>query len=478
MSKRDSKQEDVEQPKDSDSDTEYVVEEFEASIDKTQEPSTDNHAQQVDLCTTDLSSIKKQRSINYEDPYSDSSQDRYTKEANKRKQVIDYLLKDYRDNKKLLKTKAKNVSRESRRNKQSIGLKTYNAVVSQKISSKQPNQMKKVTEHQNKQINKPERVERPRSKTRIFKEQLPMKPLEIPMNQKTTGIMTSRNVGITPSKTAASIHERLYDQKLGHLKESMVKQIEEDKLKFEKELTFQPRQAANNNKSAMFSRKRSAIEFYKDQTDFQNRKGTYIITQLEEKDREIERLRQQLEDTKRARGQSSDKLREIIGNQPVMPGRTQHAYDKYTRVGRSKSPDINAAPKDVSFRPDINDKSKRIVRKSDVCSMLYQDAKDREVRQRDRINSEISNTRKRANSRHLSNERSNNKFMVNKLIREMNDACKENNIYTNRPISYHEMVKLMYSMGYICDNITEYEKLLIDNMFQSLMNRSKHTVFL
>ena len=31
----------------------------------------------------------------------------------------------------------------------------------------------------------------------------------------------------------------------------------------------------------------------------------------------------------------------------------------------------------------------------------------------------------------------------------------------------------MYSMGYILDNITEYEKLLIDNIFQSLWNEDK-----
>ena len=36
------------------------------------------------------------------------------------------------------------------------------------------------------------------------------------------------------------------------------------------------------------------------------------------------------------------------------------------------------------------------------------------------------------------------------------------------------MVKILYTMGYICDNITEYEKLLIDNMFQSLSRTTKN----
>lgn len=71
-----------------------------------------------------------------------------------------------------------------------------------------------------------------------------------------------------------------------------------------------------------------------------------------------------------------------------------------------------------------------------------------------------------------------NKLIVNKLNKDLNDACKKNEIHYNRAITYHEMVKIMYSMGYILDNITEYEKLLIDNIFQSIWNKDKATAFL
>lgn len=33
-------------------------------------------------------------------------------------------------------------------------------------------------------------------------------------------------------------------------------------------------------------------------------------------------------------------------------------------------------------------------------------------------------------------------------------------------------------MGYICDNITEYEKLLLDNMFQSISNSDNTTLYI
>ena len=55
------------------------------------------------------------------------------------------------------------------------------------------------------------------------------------------------------------------------------------------------------------------------------------------------------------------------------------------------------------------------------------------------------------------------KISLNKL----NKSCKNNGITKNRLISYHEMVRILYSMNYIGNNITEYEKLLIDNLFQS-----------
>ena len=61
----------------------------------------------------------------------------------------------------------------------------------------------------------------------------------------------------------------------------------------------------------------------------------------------------------------------------------------------------------VTFKPEINSKSRKIVRDTDVCNILYQDAKNREVRHRERVNSEISNTRKRANSKNKSTERNN-----------------------------------------------------------------------
>lgn len=54
----------------------------------------------------------------------------------------------------------------------------------------------------------------------------------------------------------------------------------------------------------------------------------------------------------------------------------------------------------------------------------------------------------------------------------------KNQICSNRAITYHEMVKIMYSMGYILDNITEYEKLLIDNIFQSIWNNDRATTYL
>ena len=62
----------------------------------------------------------------------------------------------------------------------------------------------------------------------------------------------------------------------------------------------------------MFKRKRSVVEFYNDQTQFQHKKEKYISKQLEEKDKEIGKLRKQLFDAKSSRRKSSDRMKEIV----------------------------------------------------------------------------------------------------------------------------------------------------------------------
>ena len=132
----------------------------------------------------------------------------------------------------------------------------------------------------------------------------------------------------------------------------------------------------------------------------------------------------------------------------------------------------------VTFKPEINEKSRKLIRQTDVWSMLYQDAKERETRHKDRVQTEISNARKRSNSKNKSTERSNKKLIISKLNKDLTEAWIKNGVYVNRVINYQEMVKIIYSMGYILDNISEYEKLLIDIMFISIWNKDRITIFL
>jgi len=58
-------------------------------------------------------------------------------------------------------------------------------------------------------------------------------------------------------------------------------------------------------------RKRSAVEFYEDQTKFLNKKELKVAKQLEEKNREIERLKNELEQAKRSKRQSTERMKKI-----------------------------------------------------------------------------------------------------------------------------------------------------------------------
>lgn len=217
-------------------------------------------------------------------------------------------------------------------------------------------------------------------------------------------------------------------------------------------------------------KKRSDTGIYDQIKKYENDNEKKIYDKLVQKEQEIEMLKQQLQDYKQYDKRDSADSNAV--NRPVR--KREYHIPQSKRV--SKSPEIRNP--DENFHPKINAKSRKMLRQNDVWSMLYQDARDREVRQRSRVHSEISNNRKRANSKQMSNERTNNRFLVKKIMKNLNEACKTNNITINRVISYHEMVKILYNMGYICDNITEYEKLLVDNIFQSISNPDKTSLFL
>ena len=133
---------------------------------------------------------------------------------------------------------------------------------------------------------------------------------------------TSSSIGIN------NIHDRLYNQKLGHLKDETIKEIEHGKMRVEKELTFQPRQIINSQSSNMLNkRKRSAVEFYNDQVHFQNKKVL-----------QIEKLRKQIEEHENKHLHSCERTKHSA-NQSAKNGRIQSAT-KHSERSRSNSPMI------------------------------------------------------------------------------------------------------------------------------------------
>jgi len=58
----------------------------------------------------------------------------------------------------------------------------------------------------------------------------------------------------------------------------------------------------------------------------------------------------------------------------------------------------------------------------------------------------------------------------------MNNACQSIGVLSNRSVNYQEMVKIMFTMGYILSNITEYEKFLIDNIFESIRDKNEESL--
>jgi len=218
----------------------------------------------------------------------------------------------------------------------------------------------------------------------------------------------------------------------------------------------------------MTDRKDPKVDFHQKMRNYQMAKDKRMNQQLQEKEKEIEELKRQLEEAKSIKRMQGSKTQR------------ENDWKRSSRVvynpRASKSPAIREHLENQTFKPMINDASKRIVRSPDVCDSLYKEAKDRLSRQKCRLNTEISNTRKRANSRHSSNERLNSKFLVSKIMRNMNNACQSIGVLSNRSVNYQEMVKIMFTMGYILSNITEYEKFLIDNIFESIRDKNEESL--
>jgi len=76
----------------------------------------------VELLTTELSSIKKRRHYNEDYPYSSDSEEREAQQEAKRQKVIDYLLKEMKDERK---KKSRHRSREGNRNRTNSASKNY-----------------------------------------------------------------------------------------------------------------------------------------------------------------------------------------------------------------------------------------------------------------------------------------------------------------------------------------------------------------
>ena len=136
----------------------------------------------------------------------------------------------------------------------------------------------------------------------------------------------------------------------------------------------------------------------------QEDKERRVYEQLIEQEKEIQKLRNELQHYKKKHRHASPEIKSkmfVLKNN----SKSQLITEKLSEPKVYKI--IENLNENVTFKPEINKKSKRIIRDSDVWNILYQDAKDREVRHRERVNSEISNSRKRANSKNKSTERNN-----------------------------------------------------------------------
>ena len=137
---------------------------------------------------------------------------------------------------------------------------------------------------------------------------------------------------------------------------------------------------------------------------FQEGKERKIHDQILEKEKEIQKLKKELQSiNKKSRHASPEVKVKMHAIQQDTKNRLiiENLYEPKINEIREKLND------GATFKPEINEKSKRIVRDTDICNILYQDAKNREERHKERVNSEISNTRKRANSKNKRTERNN-----------------------------------------------------------------------
>ena len=177
----------------------------------------------------------------------------------------------------------------------------------------------------------------------------------------------------------------------------------------DQELTFQPNNTSRNASRSHFGSKKTSMCNYFEPTQSKIMKIKNISETLNEKDLEIQQLKQKLDTYKNICKQKNRNL-------SIKERKTRKDSNLYAKR-TSKSPKIIQPDSNFSFKPSINSKSKKLLRDSDICSKLYQDAKDREVRKRSRVNSEISNHRKRANSSHRSQEKSATKFLIKNILK-------------------------------------------------------------
>jgi hypothetical protein len=276
----------------------------------------------------------------------------------------------------------------------------------------------------------------------------PGQPAVLLTNHEIQKIKKVANINKSPH--SQSVYNRLYNTATKKVSDYALK-LEQNKSEKEKsEASFRPNLIAKS--THLGDRRRSMKDFIQDMNSFNQKKESKILEQLRMK--KVEESKHTNSFFKRKGSRSPDYAK------------LKHLYENGLRKQRMRSISPDQNPSDSSIIPKINKKSKKMIREAEVYDILYNDAK-----RRDRsLEIQRNTSHKRfMGARKFSNDKTTTGYMVSRISKELETVLYEFQINPNsEDLEFSELVLILTKMGYVSTQITDQEKELINLMWKLL----------
>eukprot|EP00347_Sterkiella_histriomuscorum_P014159 403361937 len=236
-------------------------------------------------------------------------------------------------------------------------------------------------------------------------------------------------------------HDLLYEKGVKHLEyKKIIAMSNESELQALQECSFKPQLISNQQKYRMSNRRRSMDEFYQDQVKVLETKALKVQQQKDLENQEFHKIKDQGQEVVQKTERYYSKLKQSFVHENNERNTSQENRHQNKENATKNQQELHG--QNFSFRPQINEKSRRIQRTASVEDILYDDAQNRIQKKQSFAQHYQKNILKSPN---FSLQQSDN-FLAQRLEHEIQENLI--NYDLKEELNFNNFKLLLESMGY------------------------------